>query len=161
MPNVGRRPIPLGQRIAAGDPQANKLRKLQELEPQMPGELPECPEHLTGLAREKWEDWAASLTDAKVSKRCDAAMLEGACVAYQRAVQADAILQREGLTVEGPHGIKAHPAIGISEKMWRQVRSFCIEFGLSPSSRTRVAIDTAKQTEGKSLAELLTGEGAE
>jgi P27 family predicted phage terminase small subunit len=84
-------------------------------------------------------------------------MLEGACVGYARAVQADLIVEKEGpvchhMTSDPQTGaplekLKAHPAIGISRGAWGQVRAFASEFGLSPVSRTRLAIE--KQDDGE------------
>ena len=86
----------------------------------------------------------------KLDSRPDAMMLEGACVAYARAVQNDLILQH-GCQVEEPivnsdgeqigAKIKNHPALAASNAAWRQVRAFCSEFGLSPVSRTRLTLD--------------------
>ena len=84
--------------------------------------------------------------------RPDAQMLEGACVNYSRAVDADLQVAREGITVEestlDPESgekillkIKAHPAIAVSNQAWRLLHRFCSEFGLSPVSRTRLTIE--------------------
>ena len=84
--------------------------------------------------------------------RCDAMMLEGACVNYARAVLADIAIGKSGITVEEPivsresgeilgYKIKNHPAVTVSNVAWRQVRAFCSEFGLSPVSRTRLTIE--------------------
>jgi P27 family predicted phage terminase small subunit len=99
-----------------------------------------------------------------LDKRPDAQMLEGACVNYARAVKADLLVEVDGLTVEessiGDNGertvlkIKAHPAVAISNAAWRQVRAFCGEFGLSPVSRARLAIERDTKTED--LAEILS-----
>jgi P27 family predicted phage terminase small subunit len=51
--------------------------------------------------------------------------------------------------------IRKHPAVEVSNAAWRQLRAFCSEFGLSPVSRTRLAIDKADQ-KGQDLAELLS-----
>jgi phage terminase small subunit len=74
-------------------------------------------------------------------------MLEGVCVNYAGAVQADAIIP-QGCQVKEPiinhptgevMGTKSknHPAVAVSNSSWRQVRAFCSEFGASPVSRTR------------------------
>jgi len=160
---VGRKPVPVEVQIAHGDPRKigkHKLRELQERQPQAPDGLPECPEHLSGLAAEAWANWTADLAAMGLSKHPDAIMLEGACVAYARAVEADEMVRKEGLIVGGLEDPKAHPAIGISEKSWRQVRSFCTEFGLTPSSRTRLALDKGAD-QGPSLADLLNDDGPE
>ncbi|MCU1326666.1 MAG: phage terminase small subunit family [Bryobacterales bacterium] len=78
-------------------------------------------------------------------------MLEGACVAYQQAVQADEIITREGpvcrtesldpQTKKSIMKLKVHPAVTISRSAWSQVRSFCSEFGLSPVARVRLSVE--------------------
>lgn len=84
--------------------------------------------------------------------RPDAMMLEGACINYALAVEADIMLQHAGITIQipvldedgdetGQFMITRHPAIAISNAAWRQVRGFCSEFGFSPVSRTRLAIE--------------------
>lgn len=105
------------------------------------------------------------LREMKLDRRPDAMMLEGACVNYARAVQADLILLREGLMVEestidqesGEKVVlrtKYHPAVTVSNAAWRQVRAFCSEFGLSPVSRTRLAIEREEPAED--LMEILS-----
>ena len=86
-----------------------------------------------------------------LDRRPDAMMLEGACVNFARAVEADLILQLEGMVVvenvitarDGEIIAvkrKKHPAVSISNQAWSLVRQFCSEFGLSPVSRTRLSI---------------------
>lgn len=101
-----------------------------------------------------------------LERRPDAMMLEGACVNYARAVQADLTLDQEGLIVEESTltkagekvilKIRAHPAVNVSNAAWRQVRQFCGEFGLSPVSRTRLAVESRKPVEDDLQAMLST-----
>ena len=158
----GRKPKPLQRALADGDTckiGINKLKAKAEAEPKAGKGLPDCPAHLKGRAREAWEFWVKELEEMDLDRRPDAQMLEGACVAYHRAVQADLMVAREGITckskvvVKGTDKagnptrrvvvlkIKAHPAITISSSSWRQLRAFCSEFGLSPVSRTRLSIE--------------------
>ncbi len=162
---VGRKPNP--RRGIEGDTRkigANKLKAKLASEPSTTKGLPPCPEHLTGKAREAWGFWSAELADMNLDRRPDAMMLEGACVAYQQATQADSILADEGpvclhVTVDRETGhelrkLKAHPAVAISRSAWTQLRSFASEFGLSPVSRTRLSIE--KKSDGQDLASLLS-----
>lgn len=101
-----------------------------------------------------------------LEKRPDAPMLEGAARAYERAVAADIILQRDGLIIEQKTmdedgeivvlGVKKHPAVEISNRSWLIVKAFCSEFGLSPVSRTRLAIEK-KPDEETDLMKFLSG----
>lgn len=154
--------------IAAGDPQKLGKRKLQEKlesEPAATCGLPECPRHLKGRAREVWTFWTTELAVMQIDRRPDAQMLEGACVAYSRAVQADLEVERVGITVSestvADNGevivlkIKKNPAVDVSNAAWRQVRAFCSEFGFSPVSRTRLAGSGTKD-KSESLMDLLS-----
>lgn len=150
----GRKPKPTALQIAEGDPRkrgVNKLAERLEMEPQAKRGFPPCPRHLRGRSRSAWKFWAEELATMNIDCRPDAMMLEGACVGYARAVEADLILAKEGLTVKestiGDTGevivlkVKKHPAVEVANQAWRQVKAFCSEFGLSPVSRTRLTLE--------------------
>jgi P27 family predicted phage terminase small subunit len=77
--------------------------------------------------------------------------LEGACVSYACAIEAELIVEREGIIIDEPFfyqgkGLsgtsrqKKHPAVTIAKTAWSLMRAFCCEFGLTPLSRTRLTI---------------------
>jgi P27 family predicted phage terminase small subunit len=159
----GRKPKPLAQRIAEGDAQKVGKKKLQEQlarEPKAMVGYPPCPSHLSGLAKKTWTFLVEQLEFMDQDRKPDAVMLEGACVNYARAVAADKILERDGITFEQSTidqetgeriilNIRPRPEISISNAAWLRVRAFCSEFGLSPVSRTRLATapDAGKKDE--------------
>jgi len=163
----GRRPKATQRQISEGDPAKRGKRKLQQQldkEPKAARGLPPCPKHVVGVARSAWKFWVEELQEMKLDARPDAMMLEGACVNYARAVQADAMIQH-GCQVEEPiinhttgevigTKIKNHPAVAVSNSAWRQVRAFCSEFGLSPVSRTRLTLEQP-DTSSEELMKLL------
>lgn len=165
----GRKPKPTARQIAEGDPRKKGVHKLDEklaAEPKASRGLPDCPRHLKGRARAAWNSWREELEAMKLDARCDAVMLEGACVAYARAVEADLMVTKWGITVEETlldydEGeltvltVKTNPALGISNAAWRQVRAFCSDFGLSPVSRTRLTVEK-KDPDEVDLAKLLS-----
>lgn len=172
----GRKPKPAGQQIALGDPRkrgANKLNEAKAAEPQPTRGIPPCPPHVSGLARKAWNFWAQQLEAMKLDYQCDAMVLEGACINYAHAVQADKIIEKEGPIVtisefvktgEDDRGepvftsvvlkIQKHPAVSVSNAAWLRVRSFCSEMGLSLVSRTRLSIEKTDRQEDD-LAALL------
>lgn len=163
----GNKPKSLAGQIAAGDPSKIGKKKLQqrlEAVPKATHGLPLCPRHLRGRARAAWNFWKVELEVMELDSKPDAMMLEGACVHYARAVAADIAIDREGIILEQPIlngknevvGKKSvrHPAIPVSNESWRAVRSFCSEFGLSPVSRTRLAIEKPGVEEADLMAKL-------
>jgi P27 family predicted phage terminase small subunit len=163
----GRKPKPLKRQISEGDTRKKGVRKLKQAlaaEPKATRGLPECPTHLTGLAKTAWKFWSKELREMKLDCRPDAVMLEGACVGYARAVAADLLIAKVGSVVAEPvlgkEGellgckYKTYPAVTISKAAWSQVRSFCSEFGLSPVSRTRLAMEKPDTGESDLMAML-------
>jgi len=177
----GRKPKPGARAQQDGDTRkigAHKLREKIAAEPKSSGGLPTCPPHLDARARAAWEFWRAELAAMGLDSSPDAQMLEGACVAYESAVWAyeqikqygRLLLKKEKVTkmVNDPAtgqlvpseemvvtGFYVNPAVRISKDAWMQVRAFCSEFGLSPVSRTRLAVE--KQSSAmEDLAEILS-----
>jgi P27 family predicted phage terminase small subunit len=165
----GRKPKPIAQQIAEGDPRKigkKKLQRMLEAGPQAARGLPKCPRHLRGRARAAWNYWREELIAMQLDSRPDAMMLEGACVNYAKAVQADLLVLAGGVTLEEPIidpetgeqkgvKIKRNPADVVSNRAWGLVKAFCSEFGLSPVSRTRLTLE--KRDDGKSeLLKLLS-----
>ena len=165
----GRKPKPVERHIANGDPSKHGTGKLQErLKAQVKARigLPRCPTHLRGRARACWNMWKLELVLMGLDSRPDAMMLEGACVHYARAVQADMVIARSGSTIEEPivnsegeeigTKIRKHPAVEVSNRAWMLAKAFCSEFGLSPVSRTRLTIEKGNTGE-QELWEILSG----
>ena len=165
----GRKPKPVKAQIAAGDPRRKGVHKLEEqlaAVPKAARGLPSCPKHLKGRARAAWIFWSRELEAMTIDCRPDAHMLEGACVAYDAAVDAYETILKQGRLIAKKAldpttnklvvvDVKPHPAVRQGNQAWALMRSFCSEFGLSPVSRMRLAIE--KEDGGDAdLMELLT-----
>jgi len=170
----GRKPKPTKQQIAEGDPRKRGVHKLDaqlEAEPKAERGLPArpglrgCRKHLGKIARAVWKHWKEELEKMELDCRADQVMLEGACVNYQRAVEADLLIAKHGMIIAEPitdnqgnrigQRARTNPAVAISNACWRTVHSFCSEFGLSPVSRTRLTIDE-KDSSQQDLLKLLS-----
>ena len=161
----GRKPKPIQQQIAEGDPRKHGVKKLEKrlgATPRAEHGLPDAPAHLGEVAREIWQLWREELEKMQLDFRPDQVMLEGACVWYERGRQADEKILKHGIIIAEPimdrfgrptggTRVKTNPCITTSNLAWRNVRSFCSEFGLSPVSRTRLSI----KEQGDSQADLM------
>jgi P27 family predicted phage terminase small subunit len=151
----GRKPKPTTLQVAEGDPRKLGVHRLeQKLKAEAKGSrgLPNCPAHLKGRARKAWKLWSEELERMNLDCRPDAQMLEGACVSYEAAVECYETIQKQGRLVAkrilDPEtnklvvaNIKPHPAVAQMNAAWMLLKAFCSEFGLSPVSRTRLAIE--------------------
>jgi len=62
--------------------------------------LPKCPRHLKGRARSALSFLKAELEAMDLDCRPDALSLEGGCLAYQAAIEAEEVLATEGLRLK-------------------------------------------------------------
>ena len=164
----GRKPKAAARKLAEGDTRKVGARRLAAqiaAEPKGSRGLPPCPEHLKGRAREAWEFWSDELESMDLDRRPDAHMLEGCCVAYDAAVDAYETIQKQGRLIAKKAldpatnklvvvDVKPHPAVRQGNQAWALMRSFCSEFGLSPVSRLRLAVEKPDAGEAD-LLELL------
>ncbi len=151
----GRKPKGASRKLAEGDTRkigAHKLAAQIAGEPRAVRGLPPCPRHLRGRARAAWNFWREELIAMNLDCRPDAQMLEGACVAYEAAVNSYETIHKQGRLIARRAAdpktgqlvvvdVRPHPAVAMGNDAWTLLRSFCSEFGLSPVSRARLSID--------------------
>lgn len=137
----GRKPLPTNVHLLRGNPSklpADRLRIGADPE----AVIPECPEHLSPIARVEWARLAPELLKLGLISQLDRAGFAVYCQAYGRWVHAEqmiAALGEDGLVATTPTGF-SRPSIWlrISEQAAAQCHRFMAEFGLTPSARSRV-----------------------
>jgi P27 family predicted phage terminase small subunit len=152
---AGRPPTPTKLKILRGNPGKHPLPKG---EPQPRVEAPPRPAWIVGAARAEWESIVPELVRLGLLTRVDKMALAGYCQASAELEEATRILNRDGRLIETPalsrsgepvqvtkKGklvlvmiLKVHPMIRVQRDAFARVRAFLTEFGLSPSTRTRV-----------------------
>jgi P27 family predicted phage terminase small subunit len=117
-------------------------RPLNDREPTPPAEMPECPEFLDAEARAEWERTAPILAGMNLLTVADRTALAAYCVAYSRWVQAEAQVARFGTIVKSPEKgfpMKS-PYLTVADQAMETMRKLMVEFGLTPSSRSRIRV---------------------
>ena len=166
----GRKPKPVQRAIAEGDTRQRGVHKIDAKIAALPKAqrgLPDPQSHLQSLAREKWYILKRDLELKQMDYSCDAVMLEGGCINYARAIEADEEL-KDGCTMKEPlwaaptgaivgYRLKNNPAVARSSTCWRNVRSFCSELGLSLVSPQRLATQAGDTTGSDEWMDLLLG----
>lgn len=149
----GRRPKPTELKKLAGNP---GKRKLNDAEMQAPPADVDAKHALLGKdGGAMWNILAPMLADLGVLKATDLPALEMTCLHYGLARKAWRSLEKSGLTTPTVDSIKAHPAAGIFLGNSRAFKSYLTEFGLTPSSRSRLPVSADGQQKEESLAEML------
>lgn len=147
-----RGPPPMPEALRKGRGKRHRKKEDKSTKPVRARGAPKVPAHLGHypVALALWVQLCKHLKKMQVLGPQDGIVLEGMCMAYSRAVQADALVRRDGMYItDRRRGRMVHPAVRIGEKAWREVRLFAGEFGLTPSSTTRVrAVITSSPLEG-------------
>ena len=132
----GRKPIPLRIKQLTGNPGKRKLPD----EPQFADGAGPAPKHLSKEAKAEWRAMAPALEAAGLLKCVDRAALAAYCQAYGRWVQAERRINEDNMAVKAPSGYPMqNPWLSIANKSMEQMKAFLVEFGMTPSSRARVA----------------------
>src|SRR4051794_5316059 len=95
----GRKPKPIEQHIAEGDPSKFGKAKLEarlERKPRTCDSIPDCPKRLSKIGKEAWQFWTEELEGVNLAARCDAKFLEMACVEFSPYAKADAAIHKLG-----------------------------------------------------------------
>lgn len=138
MATAGRRPKPTNLKILEGNP---GKRALNKSEPKPKPIAPKCPTWLDKEAKKEWKRVAPELERLGLLTIVDGTALAAYCQAYSRWKQAEEILQAEGLIFATESGyLMPRPEVKIAEKSMQLIKSFCAEFGLTPSSRGRMSL---------------------
>lgn len=100
---------------------------------------------LSPVARRHFTKTLKALEDAKITTYIDIDALSAYCEAFATYVEATAQLRREGLMAETLNGTPMkHPMTLIADKAVAVMLKYQVEFGMTPSSRTRIHATGAK-----------------
>jgi len=136
---AGRKPVPTHIKIVRGNP---GKRALPATEPRPAAGIPKMPGKLSTRARRAWKSIGPELERMGVLTVADGTALELLCDAYAEWRDARDVVIRDGATYEtvSKHGTmtRTRPEVAIASDAWRRIAVMLREFGLTPSSRTKV-----------------------
>lgn len=142
---AGPRPAPTKLRMLKGNP---GKRPYNEKEPKPKIELPDPPEHLNEDAQTEWNRIGPELVKLGIMSSLDTVALAAYCEIYARWVEAGTKLKETGLIVKAKNGYPLqNPYLSIQNTCLLQMRTFLCEFGMTPSSRTKIKANPPTNSE--------------
>ena len=159
MATRGRKPKPTKLRVVGGN--AGK-RALNKKEPKPEAHLPDPPDFLSEEALEEWQRVAAEMYDLGLLSKIDRAAFAAYCQAYGRWRQAEEALGKlaakdktaSGLMIKTKNGNAIqNPLVGTANRAMADAMRLAAEFGMTPSSRSRIDTDKARQAQQADKAE--------
>ena len=133
---TGRKPKPTKLKLVDGNPGKTPIN---DHEPQPDPLASKPPSYLDRKAKRHWRDMAPALKELGLLTDVDKDMFAAYCTAYSRWREAEDIIEKEGLTFTNDKGeIKRRPETTIAKEQMMIYKALAAEFGLTPSSRSRV-----------------------
>ena len=149
----GPAPKPTELKRLAGNP---GKRPLNESEPKPTG-TPACPSWLGKEAKAEWKRILPALVELNLIGKVDRAALAAYCVSFATFREAEEAIQKHGYIFSTENGyLQQRPEVGIRSKALEQMRQFLSEFGMTPSSRTRLVVPPPKEIELDPMSEFLS-----
>ena len=135
--SVGRKPTPTAVKLLKGNP---GRRPLNPNEPR-PSGIPTCPEHLNAVAKAEWDRISVELSACGLLTSIDRAALAAYCATYARWLEAEQKIDRHGTVIKTQSGNAIqNPYVGVANRALDLMHKYLIEFGCTPSSRSRVSV---------------------
>ena len=132
----GRKPTPTAIKELEGNP---GKRSLNENEPKPQKKAPACPKWLEDEAKKEWRRLARQMEQMGILTQVDMAAFAGYCQAYARWKEAEEFISQHGTIVKTPSGYwQQVPQVSIAQTYLKIMNKFAEQFGLTPSSRSRI-----------------------
>ena len=139
----GPKPQPTKLKLLRGNP---GKRPLNENEADAGDKMPKPPKHLSPAALKQWKIVAPQLNEIGLLAKLDGPAMEMYCVAYGNWADAQEKIQKYGPLVKARSGfLQQSPYMQIANKAFEQMHKMIGEFGMSPSSRSGIAVEKDPQ----------------
>ncbi len=137
MAKPGRKPLPTRLKIIKGTDQPCRMKKD---EPKPKADKIIKPFELSPVASKQWTKIVKELNAAKLLTNIDVHALALYCEAYATWTDAMQKIQTHGVVVKSKNGFPVQsPFFHVANKSFEQMKGLLVEFGMTPSSRTRVS----------------------
>lgn len=137
---TGPSPTPTATKILMGNPGKRPINE-NEPKPEKPKRCPSPPKWLAPEAKKEWRRVAPYLFRVGLLTEADLTALSVYCQNVAVFMDASVRLANEGPVVDNGKGQKVrNPAQASAASAANIIKAFCAEFGLTPSSRTRMQI---------------------
>ncbi len=135
---AGRKPTPTALKLVKGNP---GKRPLPKNEPKPLLCVPEAPFHLSDDAKAAYARFARIAFDMGTLTEADGTALERMAEVYAEVLRYRNLVANEGATFTSDSGlIKANPAVSMLSDADRRLRGYLVDFGMTPSARSKVQV---------------------
>ena len=157
MAQRGRKPKPTAVKVLEGNP---GKRSLNTGEPKPEKKAPRCPAWLEDEAKKEWKRMAKQMEQLGILTEIDMAAFAGYCQAYARWKEAEEFITQHGSILRTKSGyVQPVPQVSIAQTYLKIMNRFAEQFGLTPSSRSRIIAEDSTSGPADEMEALLGGDG--
>ena len=133
---VGRKPVPTALKLIKGTAQPCRTNNS---EPKPKADNIKMPAGMSVMAKKHWSKVCSQLKDAGIITNLDVTALMIYCESYAQWRDATDKINTHGSVVKGSQDFPVRsPYLYVAQKAFDQMKSMLTEFGMTPSSRTKV-----------------------
>ena len=148
---AGRKPKPTHLKLLAGHPGHRPLNE-SEPQPDAVDEAMQPPAWLSGEARAAWAIEFPKLVRNNMITDIDLNAFARYCQACGRMVVAESYVAKQGEVLISPSGFPIqNPYLAVANKAFEQMHQLETEFGMTPSSRSRVSTGAPSKSKNRFL----------
>ena len=156
MATRGRKPTPTAIKELEGNP---GKRPLNKSEPKPTKKAPACPKWLEPEAKKEWRRLAKQMEQLGILTEVDMAAFAGYCQAYARWKEAEEFITQHGSILRTKSGdVQPVPQVSIAQTYLKIMNRFAEQFGLTPSSRSRIIAEDITSGPADEMEALLGGD---
>lgn len=138
---MANRPVPTVLKLARNNPGKRPINKNEPKAELATLDLPEGFQ-LSDIGKAQWKNVAPHLINSGLLTVLDKPALALYCEACARWIDANDNVRKYGTVVKAPSGFPVQsPYLAIANKAFDQMKSILVEFGMTPSSRTKVTVN--------------------
>ena len=150
---AGRKPKPTALKVLEGNPGKGKLNKY---EPNPGRDMPQCPDWLLDDAKDEWNRLADKMNQMGILSEVDQAAFAAYCQAWARWKEAQEQIEINGSVFVTEKGYQQQsPWVGIANTSQKLMMQAASEFGLTPSSRSRIIAANDSKSDQDEMEALL------
>jgi len=154
---AGRKPLPTHLKVVKGTARPHRLNAS---EPAPAITAPNAPDHLDDRAQDKFDRLAKLLAAHGIMSELDAAALGRYCIVWCRWLDVEQEVKARGPVVKTQGGnVIQNPFLAIANRCLSQMAQIESEFGMTPSSRSRIRAESVSKTVDP-FESFLNGRGA-
>lgn len=156
MATRGRKPTPTAIKELEGNP---GKRPLNSNEPKPDATAPKCPKWLEPEAKKEWKRLSIEMERIGILTKVDMAAFAAYCQAYARWQEAEKFITEHGTIVRTPSGYwQTVPQVSIAQTYMKIMEKLAEQFGLTPSSRSRIIAGNQEGNTDDEMEKILRGD---